>query len=187
MPTNYEVIKEERLSDHQVIQTLACGWRAWRDAQGFLHREGGVAIECPVNLAEIVKIPLRYPVPCETEKIQFNDFYCCGGQQYWYWHGKQHRTDGPAFSGNIEGDEVRVWCRYGYLHRENGPAVVGSHLGDKWFIGGLEYTEEEFDIHKTEFREFLCLQDKKVILATVGPLPPITSETADRGSTAIII
>ena len=54
-----------------------------------------------------------------------------------------HREDGPS-SIFSNGDET--WCKNGLRHRLDGPAIDWpSHKVFKWYINGVEYTEQQYN------------------------------------------
>ncbi|WP_139794293.1 hypothetical protein [Chromobacterium violaceum] len=68
------------------------------------------------------------------------------GITYWYQNGELHRDDGPA----VECDEFREWWSHGVLHREDGPAIdwpsgPGGGWSKRWFLNGVELSEEQFN------------------------------------------
>ena len=66
-----------------------------------------------------------------------------GGYTAWYLNDQLHREDGPALEYEF-GD--KSWYLNGKLHCTLGPAINwddGSYI--KWFINGVEYSEEEFN------------------------------------------
>jgi len=61
----------------------------------------------------------------------------------WYQNGQYHRTDGgPAIECK---DNYKAWYQYGKLDRTDGPAIENADGSKEWFIGGKEYTQDEFD------------------------------------------
>jgi hypothetical protein len=84
-------------------------------------------------------------------------YWSNGQKEYevWYRDGKYHRLDGIAYQRWYENGqkEVEIWYRNDKYHRLDGPAYqswwcsdsVLYHTNPRWFINGIEYTEEEFN------------------------------------------
>ena len=86
------------------------------------------------------------------------------GTKEWYFNGKRHRLDGPAFeypdgykawllNGKFHRDDGparewdnghKEWWLNDLLHREDGPAVEWEDGSKEWWLNGEEYTEQEF-------------------------------------------
>jgi hypothetical protein len=66
--------------------------------------------------------------------------YKCDGEFIWYKYGKMHRDNGWAYRN----DQRVMWYKEDVCHRIDGPAIVDVVDGNKWYIHGKEYTEEEF-------------------------------------------
>ena len=58
--------------------------------------------------------------------------------------GEPHRVGGPAL---FHPTGTKTWCRNGRLHRTDGPAIVYADGGCRWFIDGVEMTEERVKLH----------------------------------------
>jgi hypothetical protein len=52
------------------------------------------------------------------------------GDQYWYWHDKLHRVDGPAIIRPASNSEE--WYFMDQRHREGGPAIVAADGISLW-------------------------------------------------------
>ena len=74
-------------------------------------------------------------------KTKRNGKYKVSDRTIWYKDGLPHREGGPA----IESSYSKEWYFDGKLHREDGPAIeFSSDQYKRWFINGIEMTEEEF-------------------------------------------
>lgn len=61
------------------------------------------------------------------------------GSEKWYYKGKCHRENGPAFT-LVEGNKFYMEYRiYDLLHREDGPALVRMDGSKEWYLYGLYY------------------------------------------------
>lgn len=60
----------------------------------------------------------------------------------WYINGQRHREKKPA----VIAFGLKVWIQNDVFHRLDGPAVEAYGGRKKWFIHGVEYSKEEFDI-----------------------------------------
>jgi hypothetical protein len=38
----------------------------------------------------------------------------------------------------------KLWYLNGKLHRKNGPAIISAHGSEKWYLGGVEFTFNEW-------------------------------------------
>jgi hypothetical protein len=64
------------------------------------------------------------------------------GYKAWYLNGRPHRTDGPAVE-YPNGD--KHWYLNGKLHCTDGPAVEHADGYKAWYLNGKKLTEEEFN------------------------------------------
>lgn len=48
-------------------------------------------------------------------------------------------------NGKFKINERIVWWKDDLIHREDGPAIEYEDGSKKWFLNGVEYTEEEFN------------------------------------------
>lgn len=97
-----------------------------------------------------------------------NGRYVEYGSVFYYLNDELHREDGPAVINSKENrrlyvndvrnrddnyvfpdpvDGEKSWFLNDKLHREDGPAYEGSYINipDKWYLNGVQYTEEEFN------------------------------------------
>ncbi len=63
---------------------------------------------------------------------------------YYYIRGFQHRTGGPAVYNSS--DNRVVYWHYGNFHRTDGPAIIYNSVDKVYYINGLSYNEDEFNI-----------------------------------------
>ena len=84
------------------------------------------------------------------------------GDKEWWMNGKLHRTDGPTIEF-ANGDKMfcsfdgkhyvefangnKEWRVNGKLHRTDGAAIENLDGSKKWYLDGVEYTEEAFNNH----------------------------------------
>lgn len=66
------------------------------------------------------------------------------GDEEWRVRGKLHREDGPAVTSVYSGLE---WHLHGECHRTDGPAIEHILGGKEWWVGGREFTEDEFNLY----------------------------------------
>lgn len=92
----------------------------------------------------------------ENETVEYwlgyNDFFvngvlvrtewCDGKVEYFDSTGEYHREDGPAYIDK----HVKSWYRHGNLHRLDGPAIIGSNIHPYYWIDGVEYSKDEFQV-----------------------------------------
>lgn len=65
---------------------------------------------------------------------------------YWFKNGNFHRDHGPA---TINDAGIKSWYNHGMLHRLDGPAVESTSSEiNAYFIGGQEFTEENYYKHR---------------------------------------
>lgn len=60
-------------------------------------------------------------------------------EEYWF-EGKLHRTDGPAF----ETISQVIWCFHGKYHRYEGPAHWQAGKGMDWYIHGQKVNNHDY-------------------------------------------
>ena len=69
------------------------------------------------------------------------------GAKYWCLNGVLHRDGGPA----IEYGPHQEWYKHDKRHREDGPAFKttdnGNNMRYEWWLEGIQYTEEEFNVY----------------------------------------
>lgn len=61
----------------------------------------------------------------------------------YYVNGKLHREDGPAIEDWNDGE--KYWYKQGELHKEDGPAYEDAWGNKKWYLHGVQYTENDFN------------------------------------------
>jgi hypothetical protein len=89
------------------------------------------------------------------------------GTQVWYYNGKVHRTDGPAYirpdgteewyinnkRHRLDGPAVenkngkKEWYVNNKRHRLDGPAYIWSDGSKAWYVDNKEMTEDEFLVY----------------------------------------
>jgi hypothetical protein len=119
--SEYKKIKEISLNPHNIEKDVKC----WYNLNNEYHRDE----DLPARIFE-----------------SNGDNSECGFLE-WYQHGKLHRDNNkPA----IVWDYGCEWWVNGVRHREDGPAVHESPgtLTKKWFLNGVEYTEDAFNALK---------------------------------------
>lgn len=55
------------------------------------------------------------------------------GDYIWYYNGKIHRDNGPAYFRN----GILSYYKHGVLHREDGPAITYPDGRKQWYINGI--------------------------------------------------
>jgi len=68
-------------------------------------------------------------------------------RKVYFFNGKLHREDGPAFE-TVDGH--KEWYLNGCRHREDGSAIQWEDGSEGWYLAGYFYTEQE---HKIEMRK----------------------------------
>jgi hypothetical protein len=112
----------------------ADGSQFWyRDGQ--LNRTGGPAVTCANRNGKIWYIRGAWNSPGSAIDLDF-------GEQRWYQRGLLHRLDGPA----IATGDVKYWYQKGKLHRVSGPAIEYAVGVKFWYINGVKYTAEQFQL-----------------------------------------
>lgn len=61
------------------------------------------------------------------------------GNQYWFFHWKEHRDGAPAF---ISAGGTKKWYRYGELHRDGGPAIERPNGEQEYYRNGQRHRED---------------------------------------------
>jgi len=63
------------------------------------------------------------------------------GDKIWFFRGRWHREDGPAFEYN---NGTKAWYNNGKCHREDGPAEEYADGRKHWWLNDKQYTEKEW-------------------------------------------
>lgn len=86
----------------------------------------------------------------------------------WYKNNLLHKEGEPA---TIDILNNKHWFIDGKLHREDGPAIERGNISsrsNRWFIQGIEYTEEEFEIY-LENKKLNETLNKELIIQNIKP------------------
>ena len=117
------------------------GTKVWKNINGDLHREDGLAIIWKDGTQYWYKNDNRHRE--DGPAIIYPD-----GDKRWYIHGKRHREDGPAV---IFPDGSQQWFINGNLHRGDGPAVINHNTQkSRYYIHGLDVTDRVLDWMKRD-------------------------------------
>lgn len=170
-------IIDSTVDDSATKQLLVNGGFEWRDKAGKFHRVGGPATldgwgtkmwyrhgqvhreDGPA--VEFASGGKQWHVNDELHREDGPAIVDHHGNKQWFIRGQQHRDDGPAVvdsNGNLE------WYRHGKRHRTDGPAKI-YHYFERWFVNGIELTEDEFDRYVDQINgEVLLPPGKKLKL-----------------------
>jgi len=78
------------------------------------------------------------------------------GRTEWFCHGMRHRDGGPAVTnpnGLTDTTAEEEWYKYDKYHREGGPAVTTQDGTHEWYLDGVNYTEESYNVRLKRLRE----------------------------------
>ena len=92
-------------------------------------------------------------------QVLYRQITCPNGDQKWYFHGKEHRVDGPAV---VRANGDQFWYFQGKIHREDGPAIVKANGDQEWFLENKRHRENGPAFIKTNGDQEWFLYDNNV-------------------------
>ena len=74
---------------------------------------------------------------------ELNGIYITEKGTFYYVNGKPHREDGPAFEYTTG---VKQWYYNNLWHRLDGPALILANGYTSYYIYGVPYSKEEYEV-----------------------------------------